>query len=64
VRIDTTAGMRIYRNSLIFLFELAARRIFPDRRMVIGHSLGHGFYHRFRDGGPALEEKDVKKNGE
>jgi len=61
VRIDTTAGMRIYRNSLIFLFELAARRIFPDRRMVIGHSLGHGFYHRFRDGGPALEEEDVKK---
>lgn len=60
VSINTTAGMRIYRNSLIYLFELASRSVFPDRRVVIGHSLGHGFYHRFRDGGPPATEKDSK----
>lgn len=59
VSLGTTAGMRIYRNSLIYLFELASRTIFPDRRVVIGHSLGHGFFHRFRDGGPQADENDA-----
>jgi len=57
VNITSTAGMRIYRNSLIFLFELAAKKTFPERRVVIGHSLGHAFFHRFQDDGPqALKE--------
>ncbi len=59
VIIDSTPGMRIYRNSLIYLFELAARITFPDRRVVIGHSLGHSFFHRFRDNGPQADKKDV-----
>jgi len=60
VFLDTTAGMRIYRNSLIFLFEMAVRRLFPERRVVIGHALGHGFYHRFRDGGEAATEAEAR----
>jgi len=59
VSINSTAGMRIYRNSLIYLFELAAKKVFPGRRVVIGHSLGHAFFHRFRDGGPEAEKEDA-----
>jgi uridine kinase len=59
VNIRSTAGMRIYRNSLTYLFELAAREIFPDRRVVIGHSLGHGFFHRFMDNGPDAGKEDA-----
>jgi uridine kinase len=58
VKLDTTAGMRIYRNSLIYLFECASRKVFPERRVVLGHSLGHGFYHCFRDGGPPATDQD------
>jgi len=59
ITINSTAGMRIYRNSLIHLFEMAAKKVFPDRRVVIGHSLGHAFFHRFRDDGPPANEKDA-----
>ena len=62
VSLGTTAGMRIYRKSLIFLFELAAEALYPpERRLVIGHSLGHGFYHNFRDDGPTATIKDAEK---
>ena len=59
VTVNSTGGMRIYRNSLTYLFELAAKKVFPERRLVIGHSLGHAFFHRFRDGGPPATEKDA-----
>ena len=61
VGLGSTPGMRIYRKSLIFLFELAAAELFPpERRLVIGHALGHGFYHRFNDSGPPATEADAR----
>jgi uridine kinase len=60
VSLGSTAGMRIYRNSLIYLFELVSRSVFPNRRVVIGHSLGHGFYLGFRDGGPPAVAEEAK----
>jgi len=59
VRLDCFVGARIYRDSLILLFELAARRVFPNRRIVIGHSLGHGFFYRFADDGRPTQQEDV-----
>lgn len=61
ISIETTAGMRIYRNSLILLFELAIQDVIPERHLVIGHSLGHGFFHGIRDNGPPLTEEDAAK---
>ena len=40
-------GRMIYRRSLCFLLAQAACRLFPRRRLVIGQSLGNGFFHRF-----------------
>ncbi len=58
---ENTEGMRIYRKTLIFLFEMASRRLFPDKSLIIGHALGHGFYHRFKDNAYTGTEEDAEK---
>ncbi|MDR1412135.1 MAG: nucleoside kinase [Spirochaetaceae bacterium] len=50
VCIDSPEGADIYRRSLAFLLSIAARELFPGRRLVIGHSLGHSYYYSFQDG--------------
>jgi uridine kinase len=41
------AGVNIYRKSLCFLLAMAARHVFPRRRLVIGHSLGQSYLYWF-----------------
>ena len=50
VLIDSTAGVTMYRCSLAFLLAVAARELFPEKSLYVGHSLGHGFYYTFLDG--------------
>ena len=57
VTIDSPAGIEIYRRSLAFLLSAAAREIFPSRKLVIGHSLGHSYYYSFEDGKIPLEDE-------
>lgn len=38
------SGMEVYRRSLSFLLEKVAFKLFPDRKLIIGHSLGPGYY--------------------
>jgi uridine kinase len=57
VTIDSPAGIEIYRRSLAFLLSAAAREIFPNRKLVIGHSLGHSYYYSFEDGKTPLEDE-------
>ena len=45
VRLGTVEGARVFRRSLCFLLTIAAEKLFPDRRIVIGHSLGDGYYY-------------------
>ncbi len=54
VYIDTKEGAAIYRRSLCFLLATAAHRLFPGRRLLVGHSLGHGYYYTI-DGDPLSE---------
>ena len=42
-------GRRIYRHSICFLLCYAATLVIPKRQLVIGHSLGDGFYFNFKD---------------
>lgn len=42
-------GKRIYRHTLCFLLSMASSRVFPERRIVIGHSLGDGYYYYYDD---------------
>ncbi|MCL2479946.1 MAG: nucleoside kinase [Treponema sp.] len=50
VLLESSEGSAIYRRSLAFLLAVAARELFPDKRLCIGHSLGHSFYYTFIKG--------------
>ena len=47
VLLDTRLGANVYRRSLCFLLAIAAKQLFPERRLVIGHSLGRGYFYYF-----------------
>lgn len=53
-------GKRIYRHTLSFLIAYASQEVFPDRHLVIGHSLGDGLYFYF-DGILSLDPADVMR---
>lgn len=42
---NTSAGAEIYRRSLCFILAAAAHNIFPGKRLLVGHSLGYGYYY-------------------
>lgn len=50
IRVFDSLGRRIYRHTLSFLLSFAARRVIEKKTLVIGHSLGDGFYFYFSDG--------------
>lgn len=51
-------GMIIYRRGLSFLLEKVTARIFPDNPLVIGHSLGPGYYFELEN--KTISAKEVK----
>ena len=59
VRVFQGFGRRIYRHSICYLLCYAVRQVLPDRNLVIGHSLGDGFYFDFKDG-KRVTEKEVE----
>jgi uridine kinase len=58
VRIDEEKGRQMYRRSLSFLLALAAYQLFPGKRLIIGHSLGNGYYYYFENY-PEMAERDA-----
>jgi len=58
VLMDSPEGAMIYRRSLSFILAIAARNLFPDRRLYVGHSLGNSYYYTF-DSGDAPSEKEI-----
>lgn len=51
-------GMRIYRRSLYFILIKAAHDLFPDRKVVISHSISKGLYCEIK-GEATLTEAEV-----
>lgn len=45
----TEDGALIYHRGLVFILYAAARELFPDRRLRVLHSLGHGLFCDFRE---------------
>jgi len=60
VDLGSRQGLAIYRRSLCFLLSMAATRIFPRRRLVVGHSLGQGYYYYF-DGQDTVSGADLSR---
>eukprot|EP00761_Pharyngomonas_kirbyi_P004024 gb/GECH01004028.1/.p1 GENE.gb/GECH01004028.1/~~gb/GECH01004028.1/.p1 ORF type:complete len:638 (+),score=126.58 gb/GECH01004028.1/:1-1914(+) len=42
-------GCRIYRKSLVFLLSKAHASLFPNRRLIIGHSVHNAYYFYYED---------------
>jgi uridine kinase len=62
VSLEEPDGVMIYRRSLAFLLAVAARELFPDRSLYVGHSLGNSYYYTFADEKkPATEEIETLK---
>lgn len=56
-------GMRIYRRSLSFILIKAVNDLFPDRKVIIGHSISKGIYCEVKgDTLLTVEEVDLIKN--
>jgi len=58
VLLDSPEGAMIYRRSLSFILAVAARDLFPGKRLYVGHSLGNSYYYTF-DSGEIPAEKDI-----
>lgn len=54
---DTKDGALVYRRSLCLLLAAAARRLFPEARLLCGHSLGYGYYYTLETGKPFENER-------
>ena len=57
VLMDSPEGAMIYRRSLAYLLAIAARKLFPGRRLYVGHSLGSSYYYSFSSGHPPNEQE-------
>jgi uridine kinase len=58
VDLGTKAGIAIYRRSLCLLLAMAVTRTFPKRRLIVGHSLGDGYFYHF-DGMETVPRDDL-----
>jgi len=55
---DSSDGAAIYRRSLCFVLATAAHSIFPAARLLVGHSLGYGYYYTL-DTGKSLTAQEI-----
>ncbi|MCR4954655.1 MAG: nucleoside kinase [Treponema sp.] len=55
---NSKIGASVYRRSLCLLLAAAAHNLFPKARLLVGHSLGHGYYYTLEDADD-ITEKDI-----
>jgi uridine kinase len=60
VELDSKEGVLIYRKSLCFLLAMAAKKVFPRNRLIIGHSLGQSYYY-YLDGIDQVSDSDAQR---
>ena len=60
VLLASREGANVYRRSLCFLAAIAAKQLFPERRLILGHSLGRGYLYYF-DGLNVVPEQDLQR---
>ncbi len=55
---NSKEGAEVYRRSLCFTLATAGHKLFPKSRLLIGHSLGFGYYYTFE--GKAVTSAEIK----
>lgn len=53
---ETKEGAAIYRRSLCFLLAAAAHKLYPNSRLLVGHSLEHGYYYTLENNNKISDE--------
>ncbi|OQY34225.1 MAG: hypothetical protein B6241_05405 [Spirochaetaceae bacterium 4572_59] len=56
--LNCSDGIRLYRRSLCYVLEMAARDLFPKRHLILSHSLGHSYYYHL-DKEPVFSNDDI-----
>ncbi len=56
IHLFSPMGKRIYRHSICFLLSYAISTLYPDKHLIIGHSLGDGFYFAIK-----LTDEEIKE---
>lgn len=54
---NTKDGANIYRRSLCLLLATAANNLFPASHLLVGHSLGYGYYYTLDTETPITQEQ-------
>jgi uridine kinase len=57
---ETTEGSNVCRRTLCLVLAAAARELYPELRLLVGHSLGYGYYYTLESGGKNISI-DLKK---
>ncbi|MCL2801116.1 MAG: nucleoside kinase [Treponema sp.] len=60
VLIDSPEGIMIYRRTLSFALAIAAKKIFPNDGVYVGHSLGNSYYYTLSSRND-IDKSDVEK---
>lgn len=55
---NSKEGAAIYRRSLCFVLAAAARKLYPSARLLVGHSLGYGYFYTL-DQGKSIKTEDI-----
>ena len=53
-------GAAVYRRSLCLMLAAAAHNLFPKARLLVGHSLGYGYYYTL-EGAKKITDKEIKQ---
>ncbi len=56
IHLFSPLGKRIYRHSICYLLSYAISTLFPEKHLIIGHSLGDGFYYAIK-----LSDEELKQ---
>jgi uridine kinase len=57
--LSSEIGLQIYRRTAVFVLLKACRELFPERRLIVEHSLSNGLYCQFSDCTCTAEEADL-----
>ena len=59
LEINTKEGTEVYRRSLAFLLAKTVSELHPKQKLIIMHSLGHGYYYELENHEFSAEEVDA-----
>lgn len=49
IHLNEKDGMRVYQRSATFLLVAAAKRVFPNRHIIVNHHIAGGYFCEFKD---------------